>query len=68
MATRKQGRYNVLRGFNYPKSKALRDRIRKGEATSAESEASVVVDAGEGKSIPDDIAEGLLKRKVIEEA
>ena len=69
MATKKQGKYNAVRGFNYPKSKALRDKIRKGEATPADSDAEIRVEAGtEGVSVPDDVAEEMLSRNVIEEA
>jgi len=62
-------KYVVSRGFDYPKGKALRDRIAEGKATRADIKSWVRQDATDkGVSIPADVAKVLLERKIIEEA
>lgn len=61
-------RYRVLRGIRYPKSKTVRDRIRAGEATSADVGEWVRVEEGKKVALPPDMATDFLDRKAIEEA
>jgi len=66
MAEKKSKTYKLLRGVNYPKSKALRDRIRAGEATSEEAKDWERAEVGKGRKLPDDVASDLLARGVAE--
>ena len=62
-------KYVIHRGFNYPKGKALRSRIKDGEATRDDIKEWVRQDATEeGVSVPPDITRNLLERGIIEEA
>lgn len=69
MAETKKKKYIVHRGFDYPAGKSLRDRLKAGTAGRADIKKWVRQDAAErGVSIPSDVAEEMLERKVIEEA
>ena len=62
-------KYIVHRGFDYPKGKALRRRIREGKAGRDDIKEWVRQDATDkGVSVPGDMAKSLLERKIIEEA
>ena len=67
MATKKKATtYTVRKGIRYPKVKAERDRIRAGEATSADVTEWVREKPGSGVVIPADLVEDFESRNAIE--
>lgn len=62
--------YRCVKGFSYPKSQAVRDRIRAGEKVAVEDRGDWVrhVVGDRISSLPSDVSEALLRRGVVEPA